>query len=214
MDRTPSWVYSKLVIGCLSSLLVAGGISLAAVQAAGIEGATTAQVAEPIFGLVYDAQQVHFGTVKTKELLPACKRALSDLSPQPSALTLYAEHKTPHSRIYIAGTEDNQKILVVHDDGVCSAGVPIVSILQRHHTPREVIDGPALSDEEDRGLIRDALMRYSAAFGGKGRFLEWLDSGTEKATSGCKGQPESSCPPTYQMFQPGLQEVIQQFRQN
>jgi hypothetical protein len=69
-----------------------------------------------------------------------------------------------------------------------------------------------LSDEEVSGIFSDALARYANAFGGKTEFFAWLDPNTERARSDCKGQPESSCPPTYYLFKPDLRKMLDQFR--
>lgn len=166
---------------------------------------------EPIFGLYYNSREVHFGEIETRDLLPSCKKVLSDFSHIPRTLNLYAEYIGNSAKIYVAGRDDNDKILVIRN-GFCDAGVPILAILQRHHDPRTTSDGPMLSDSEVTALFDDALARYAHAFGGKNQFFLWLDSLTEKARGGCVGQPESSCPPTYHLLQPGLQERLQAFR--
>jgi hypothetical protein len=190
------------------------GASVAPVlaQRAQPASSTVAAAEEPIFGSYYDSRNVHFSVLQTRELLPGCRKALSDISPLPATLTLYAQYKTDLTQIYVAGTSDNLKILVLRN-GTCDAGVPIMAILKLHHTPRDPIDGPMLSDEEVSGLFGDALSRYATAFGGKARFFQWLDPMTEQAINGCRGQPESSCPPTYHLFEPALQEKLQKFRE-
>jgi hypothetical protein len=170
-------------------------------------------VEEPIFGSYYEPRDAHFITLKTRELLPICRKSLSDIDPLPKTLTLYAQFITDVTKIYIAGKNDNLKVLVIRN-GTCDSGVPMMAILQRHHTPRDPIDGPMLSDEEVEGVFNDALTRYSNAFGGKKEFIAWLDLRTEQARTGCKDQPESSCPPTYHLFQPALREMLDKFRKH
>jgi len=179
-------------------------------QSQKVEQITT--IDEPIFGLYYDPREVHFRSILSTELMPACKRNFAGVIPIPKKLTLYGHYEERGTKIYVAGSGDLLGIFVMRD-GNCESGVPIMAILQRHHTPRAPIDGPALSESEIEGLFVDILSQYKDAFGGKEPFLRWLDSYTEKARSGCIGQPESSCPPTYHLFQPVLQELMKKFRE-
>jgi hypothetical protein len=168
------------------------------------------EIDEPIFSLSYDARYAHFSSLPTKELLPSCEKALSELKPIPPALTLYAQYKTPSTSIYIVGAEDLLGIYALRN-GRCDAGIPILAILQRHHNPPEPQDSPVLSNSEVLGIFEDALVRYSSAFGGKARFFQWLDTSTVRMRAGCKG-PDSVCPPTYHMLQPALQNVLESYR--
>ncbi len=168
-------------------------------------------IEEPIFGLYYFPDQAHFGRLSTSRLLPACKLELSEINPLPPALTLYAQYVTASQRIYIAGTPDNLGIYLIRH-GTCVANIPNITMLQRHHSPPLRIDQPILSDTEVKGLFGDALARYSKAFGGKTQFFHWLDTLTAKMRSGCKGQPELSCPFTYHDFQSWLQKSLQDYR--
>ena len=203
---SPPWrLARRLIVACAP--LVAGLIAHSAQSAA----ARSVALEEPIFGLYYYPHDVHFAELKTQELLPACQKALSDIVPLPTSLALYAQYQDNLTKLYIVGSDDNVKIYVIRH-GSCDAGIPTMAILQRHHTPRETIDGPVLSDEEVNELFQDALVRYTSAFGGRKRFFQWLDSLTERARSGCKGQPESSCPPTYFLLQPPLQAILKDFR--
>ena len=204
-------VHSKIITRYWRRLVLAAIFASSAAPSAEVKRATAATIDEPIFGLYYDPQKVHFAEIRTRELLPACKKALSDIVPRPSTLTLYAQYRTDVKKIYVVGTEDNLKLLVL-GNATCDAGIPIMGILQRHHNPRVASDGPMLTDQEVAGLFGDALTRYSNAFGGKGRFFPWLDELTEQARSGCAGQPEFSCPPTYHLLQPDLQEKLTAFR--
>jgi len=174
-------------------------------------GASVDAVSEdPLFSADYNPRLVHFDLMSTKELLPACKKVLSDISPLPPALALFGKSATASSSIYIAGTGDNVKILVLRDNR-CDAGIPILALLQRHHNPPDPFDAPALSDAEVTEVFSDALTRYSKAFGGKGRFFEWLDALTDQVLSQCKG-PENLCAPTYRSFTPLLQNLLQNYR--
>jgi len=165
---------------------------------------------DPLFSASYDAQQVHFDQVPTKELLPACRKLLADIDPLPAKLTLFAKHTAASSRIYIAGIDDNVKILVVRE-GHCAGGIPILSLLQRHHSPPDSADTPVLSDAEVGEVFSDTLARYSKAFDGKARFLQWLDATTEKVIGNCKG-PEQLCAPTYHSFTPLLKNLLERYR--
>lgn len=168
-------------------------------------------IEEPLFGLYYYPNVAHFGSIRTQDLLPACRKALADIEPLPSSLTLYARHEADSARLYIAGTGDNLAIYVLRD-GTCTKGVPIIAILQRHHNPPLPDEGPSISDAEVTALFADALNRYARAFGGKDGFFRWLDSLTAKMRAGCEGKPENSCPPTYHILQPELQKMLQDFR--
>jgi hypothetical protein len=172
--------------------------------------ADTTAAAEPIFSIWYNPHTVHFDSLYTRELLPSCRTFLSDLEPLPTTLTLYAEYESGSTRMYIVGRDDNLKIAVIRD-GECSGGVPILAILQRHHSPPSPRD-PVLSKDEIVGLFSDALGRYTKAFGGKNNFFQWLDSLTDEMRSGCKGQPEIMCPPTYHILPPELQQMLNDYR--
>jgi len=158
-------------------LVLMAGIPLVGVTSASRNSTDAAKtiVDDPIFGLYYDPNDIHFDELETRDLLPMCRRALSDFARLPLTLTLYAQYVHESTKIYVAGRDDNDKILVIRN-GTCDAGVPIMAILQRHHEPRVASDGPMLSDSEVSALFDDALARYGRAFGGKDRFLAWLDS--------------------------------------
>jgi hypothetical protein len=187
-----------------------GAVFIAAAAATCI-AATETTLEDPIFGLQYDQRVAQFPRIATRKLLPVCRTVLADLRPLPRSLTLYAEYQAKHIRILVVGARDNQKLLIVRDRK-CSAGVPIMSILQRHHDPREPIDSPEVTDEEDVALLEDAFGKYSAAFGSKVNFLQWLDMETKQATAACGGEPESSCPTTFRQFPPKLQNALREFR--
>jgi hypothetical protein len=155
---------------------------------------------------------VHFDVVLTKELLPSCKKALSEIKPLPRTITLYGRYDSALTRIYIAGTADDVGIYVLRD-GRCDAGIPILALLQKHHNPTEPQDAPALSDAEVIGVFGDALNRYAKAFGDKARFIEWLDASTADVSRGCNG-PENLCPPTYHSYTSLLQNALETYRKN
>jgi hypothetical protein len=195
-----------------SWLLLASATLLSGASGQGAESVElNAEFNEPIFGLYYDTRAVHFDLLPTKDLMPDCKTALVEYHPLPPALTLYAEYISPTTRIYIAGAQDILGIYVVRA-GHCDSGVPILSLLQRHHNPPKPTDAPTLSDAEVSALFSDALLRYTKALGGKKSFLQWLDALSEHARIGCKGQPEFSCPPTYHTLQPALQQMLDNYR--
>lgn len=146
-----------IIYASLAASLIAHSLTSAAAASSASE--------EPVFGLYYYPQEAHFAELKTNDLLPACKNALSDITPRPTTLTLFSQYKRDLTQIYIAGYDDNLKIYVIRD-GTCDAGIPIMAILQRHHIPRAPIDGPMLSNEEVSDLFGDALVRYANALGG------------------------------------------------
>jgi hypothetical protein len=170
-----------------------------------------AEFNEPLFGLHYDARAVHFEQLRTQDLEPECKAALVDYHPLPPTLTLYAKYISSTTRVYIAGAQDILGIYVIRAGG-CDWGIPILSLLQRHHNPPRPGEGPILSDAEVSALFGDALLRYTKALGGKKSFFQWLDALTEPIMIGCKGQPEFSCPPTYHILQPVLQTALDDYR--
>ena len=170
-------------------------------------------IPDPIFSVEYDSRYVHFESIETKRLLPDCHKMLSDINPLPPVLTLYAEYSNGSKRIYIVGESDNEKIIVLHDND-CDSGIPLLSILQRHHNPKLVSDGPVLTDLEVTSLIKDTLARHAKAFGSKDAFLKWLDAKSEEVRSGCQGRAEVWCPPTYHTLQPFLQEELQKYRKD
>jgi hypothetical protein len=191
-------------------------IALALVSSAGVIRAANAAESwtnEPIFGLYYYPNEAHFDSLATEHLLPACEKALSQIDPLPTTLTLYARYSDGSDRIYIAGTKDDLGIYVIRGSH-CEAGVPILAMLKRHHSPARRGEAPALSDAEIEGLFGDALVRYTKAFGGKDSFFHWLDSLTEKMRAGCKGQPELSCPQTYHLLLPAQQKQLEAYRRN
>jgi len=164
-DSRSARLARRLIIihASLAASLIAHSLTSAAVASSALE--------EPVFGLYYYPQEAHFAELKTNDLLPACKKSLSDITPLPTTLTLFAQYKHDLTKIYIAGYDDNLKIYVIRD-GTCDAGIPIMAILQRHHIPRDPIDGPMLSNEEVSDLFGDALVRYASALGGKKRFSD------------------------------------------
>jgi hypothetical protein len=168
-------------------------------------------VDEPVFGLFYNPKKVHFQTISTARLLPACRKALSEDDPLPAAYVVYAKYDTATAKIYILGARNDLGIFVIHG-GVCDAGVPILSLIHRERSPGEAVGGPALSDSEIAGLFSDTLNRYSKAFGGKENFLQWLDQTTKYVLSDSAGKPPSSLPPTYHLLLPAQQQQLAEFR--
>jgi hypothetical protein len=170
-------------------------------------------ITDPIFNLGYDPQSVHFELIETKTFLPICKKILSDMNPLPRVQTIYAKYTTDSTSIYIVGTADSEKILVLRN-GECRSGNPMLSITQTYHHPTYAGDSPILTDIEVMEIFKDALSRHEKAFGGKDIFLKWLDETTDIARSSCKGFSEVYCPTTYHSFQPILQQMLQNYRKN
>ena len=177
-------------------------------------GAVPHQVAinDPIFTLDFDSRQVHFESLTTNELMPNCKRALSDINPLPSKLTLYAKYETSSRRIYIAGPPGNIGLFVASSAG-CDAGIPILALLQRIHEPTFPGDTPRLTGTEVSTVFHDALVRYAAAFGGKKQFLQWLETSSNEAVDGCNPD-HAVCNSTYRSFPPALLDTLEEFKNN
>ena len=168
-------------------------------------------ITEPIFGLYFDPSKVHFDHLPVAEMLPSCKQMLLEYKPLPKSLTLYARSRNDATRIYIAGARDILGVYVIRN-GACEADVPILALLKKNHVPPTKGDTPLLTDDEISGLFADALTRYARAFGGKDKFLQWLDSLTEKMRKGCQGKPALSCPPTYHILLPPQQKQLEEYR--
>ncbi len=159
-------------------------------------------ITDPVFAIDYDARQVHFDTIDTKELLPACKADLAHVKPLPPTLMLYAQFVTASARILVAGTRDDMEIFVIRN-GRCESGDTRLTLLKK--------EAPVLSEAESSGLFDDALIRYARAFGGKKRFFEWLDTWTEDVRRNCPGRLDL-CYPTYYSYSSALQALIERFR--
>jgi hypothetical protein len=168
-------------------------------------------VTDSIFNFQYDPQKVHFEPIETKALLPACKRLLSDIKPLPEHLSVISTYSANSTRIYIVGIGGNIKLLLMTDNG-CNGDMPYGSIRQKRRGVTLPNDLRALSDDEVDLLFKDALVRYSSAFGGKALFLKWLDDKTNEAIEACKGQSEAICPTTSHALQPRLQKILANYR--
>jgi hypothetical protein len=153
--------------------------------------ATAPSIEDPVFDIGYSAATVHFGSVSTNELLPACKRNLSEFRPLPRQLILYAKYDGTGSRLYIAAPPGAIGIYVIRGSR-CDSGVAQLALLQRKGDSIS----PRLTDDEIKGLFLDALKRYSRAFGGKAQFLDWLDSTNRLFKERCR-DPVYKCEPYY-----------------
>ncbi len=94
---------------------------------------------------------------------------------------------------------------------ISHGGVPDLALLQLFHDSPEPGDTPVLSNQEVFEIFSDAVLRYARAFGGKERFIQWLDTSTERATRGCNG-PGKLCGPTYRAYGPELQKLLDSYR--
>lgn len=167
---------------------------------------------DPIFSVEYQPSKVSFGKLDPNILMPACKKVLSSMyGPLPKMFTLYAEYEKNEVSIYIVGNEVVLGIFAVRK-GICEGGAPELSMYQLYSPPPHSPGCPVLGDAEVAGLFEDALIRYEKAFGGKDRFLKWLDDATSWMRSSCAGLSSDLCQTPYDSFQPFRKELLSHYR--
>jgi len=169
-------------------------------------------VIDPIFSVEYHPSEVHFETQDFNALLPTCIQALSYIHlKKPQKLTLYAKYVNGSSSFYILGSGKYAEIVVIRK-GVCDWGGAVLSMYQLYLKPPHSPGSPVLSDAEVAGLFEDALIRYEKAFGGKNRFLKWLDDATTWMRNSCAGLSSDLCQTPYDSFQPFRKEQLTHYR--
>lgn len=169
-------------------------------------------IIDPIFSVEYQPSEVHFEMQDFSALIPTCNKALSYIHlKQPRKLTLYAKHVNGNSSFYILGNGKYIEIVVIRE-GVCDWGGAVLSMYQLYSKPPHPPGCPVLSDAEVAGLFEDGLIRYEKAFGGKDKFLKWLDDATTWMRNSCGGLSSSLCQTPYDSFQPFRKEILSNYR--
>jgi hypothetical protein len=138
--------------------------------------ATGAQIRDPIFGIAYDPNTVHF------EVAPAAiSRACPDLRTPASKgdLRVYAHFRNGNTDYYIVqGTFDDFGTAVAIRGSQCTEVdsdrflVEGVSTLTGEREGISVADNQRIMD----GIASDILVRYSKALGGKGHLLKAVEN--------------------------------------
>ena len=160
--------------------IVAAGIGLLCCAAGWAQ--PRALMSDPVFGIIYDSQEVHFEYAPT---------LISQFCPSAQAKTfwVYARWKAGDLDFFILSNRDSELAgyAVVLRGKACSEGLPPWILtgdpLNRPGRGNESI---FFSETILRGLATDLLRRYAVAFGGKKSFLEAVRKG---------GLPSADLPP-------------------
>jgi hypothetical protein len=156
-------------------------------------------------GVYYDPKVAHFETLDKQALMPICERELSDL---PQQLTLHAKYTSDSADTYIVASAGDGWLVVVRKHGwrTCDVGFPWMNL-----TSYSSNGGPDLTTTDVVELFKDTLVRHEKAFGGKGAFLNWLDTETKKAKQACPDLWSCNVT-TYDSLRSDLQEALKNYR--
>ena len=201
---------SRLSLASVAILTI--GVSTG--QTAGWAAFPRRLIGEPIFGLSFAPDKARFDTVRLADTPEPCRASLlSEYIPQ-ARLLVYADRTESDTRILVLGDRSGGDLLLIRS-GTCKKDAVLPALLQNHPVPSAGGgDAPLVSPAELHQVFADILARYARAFGGKQRFLSWLDTLTSALRAGCEGKPGTGCPPSYRMLPSDLQAMLQAFRQN
>jgi len=158
----------------------------------------------PIARKVFDSFEVR----SRGSLIAKCGELAANKQLNSGSFRVFAEIVRPDLYVVII---DNERFrgIVANRNGECRVE-PVAFPMQGK--PDRVI----LSDSEMEDLFLDILKRYSAAFGSKEAFLEWLDASMTKLYSACKGRglPRWMCYSGYGDMLPSQTRALDRFKES
>jgi hypothetical protein len=160
---------------------------------------------DPVFGLPYNGRLVHFATINIQKVAPSCVPILkSEEGSKASTIRMvFAEYTSPSAIFLVVSPplithlEADASILLAAESNRCLANSPKLALTQYRF--RDLPPGRVeLADDQVLGLLENAFIRYSKAFGSKKIFLDWLDGQSLNLVKGVSATGRSSnFPPAY-----------------
>ena len=179
-----------------------------------LSAATVGRVVnDPIFGLWFDSKNVRFDDFPARKALASCRENLREAHALNDKFHLFAQVKQKEYSIYLLASRGANAVFVVRSNG-CAVDIPSIEFVRKQRPPEYPQMRFILTQDDSRAIFRDALARYSKAFGGKAAFYRWLDERTSAQLSGCRSLHPDLCPPTYKMFPQDLQQILNEYRNN